>query len=353
MSFFLFAFPGSLIQVQWFHCPEVFFMTGLFRLNIIPVLFCIGFLFISWSAVAQDSDVEITDDAEIGEVEEFDLTDEELDALLTRVDGYFFDQDMANLTVDIDIYRDPSNRLNEENIREGNPSRIAGLSTIVSHFDYEWPDFYQLKIMGQILAGSEMPADATFFSQILPLAGAPIYSEDLQERFHIRFEKLDDVDGTPTYKIRYSARNRDVEFFDYIVYYIGVEREVILRVESAFDNGWYVGTGQGNYYYDDWLGKYLPIYGHGSVLFYPNRRYNVWGKWYRWNWETPEEIEVDEVDESENDEVDESENDEVVDEVSDEIEIDEVVDEIEIDEEITDEEVIEEEAEINTVNENE
>jgi hypothetical protein len=221
--------------------------------------------------------------------ERFELTDEELDAILTNVDRFFIDQDMADLTVDVDIYRDPSNRLDERSIRSDDPGRIAGLSTIVSHYTYTFPDFYELKIMGQVLAGSEVPENATFFSQLLPMPGAPIYTEDLRERFRIRFEAMDEVDGREAYRIRYSAVDRDVEFFDWLVYYIDVEREVILRVDSYFDNGWYIGTGQGDFYYDEWLGKYLPIYGHGTVFFQPNRSYNIWGRWYRWDWQEPEE----------------------------------------------------------------
>ena len=230
-------------------------------------------------------------DEEIVE-EEIELSDEEIAEILTRVDRFYIDQDMASLTVDVDIYRDPSNRLNERNIREGNPSRIAGLSTIISHFRYEYPEFYQLKVMGEVLAGSEVPPEQTFFSQLLPMPGAPIFTEDIRERFRISYEGVEEVDNREAYKFRYFARDRDLEFFNYIVYYIDIEREVILRVDSAFDNGWYIGTGAGNYYYDDWMGKYLPVYGHGSVLFYPNRRFNVWGRWYMFDWLTEEEWET-------------------------------------------------------------
>jgi hypothetical protein len=196
---------------------------------------------------------------------------------------------MGWVNVDVDIYRDPSNRLNSENIREGNPSMIAGLSTIVSHYAYSYPDFYELKIMGEVLAGSEIPPDRTFFSSALPMPGAPIYTEDLRSRFRITCDGTGEVEGQPVYLIRYSAIDRETEFFDYIVYFIDIERSVILRVESSFDNLWYKGIGGGNYYYDNWMGKYLPIYGHGEVLFYPNRRINVWGKWYRWDWGEDEE----------------------------------------------------------------
>jgi len=240
-----------------------------------------------------EGDVE-EPDAEVEE-EEIDLTDEEVAELLTRVDSFFIDQDMADLSVDVDIYRDPSRRLNDQNIRTGNPSHIAGLSTIVSHFSYRAPEFYELKIMGYVLAGSEVPEDQTFFSQLLPMPGAPIYTEDIQERFFIRFDGTDEVEGRQAYRIRYSALDRENEFFDYLVYFIDMEQPVILRVESAFDNLYYQGTGRGNYYYDEWLGKYLPIYGHGTVLFFPNRNFNVWGRWYQWNWRTPEELEAEEM----------------------------------------------------------
>ena len=249
-------------------------MTGL-----LAILLTIAF---QPAIFAQD---EVVADSE----SEIMLSDEELDALLTRVDSFFIDQDMADLTVDIDIFRDPSNRLNDRNIREGDPSRIAGLTTIVSHFSYTWPDYYALTIMGQLLAGSELPEDASFFSQMLPLPGAPIYTDDLRERFRIRYMGTGEIDGVPVYKVRYTANDRDVEFFNNIVYYIGIEREVILRVESTFESPWYAGNADGDFYYDEWLGKYLPIYGHGSVLFYPNRGSNVWGRWYNWSWTEAEE----------------------------------------------------------------
>lgn len=267
------------------------------------------------ATIAQDADEDADEDTAIEETEgenavevdetdeeeyaeEIELTEEEVVELLTRVDRFFIDQDMANLTVDVDIYRDPSRRLNEDNIRSGNPSRIAGLSTIVSHFTYRAPQFYELKIMGHVLAGSEVPEDQTFFSQLLPMPGAPIFTEDLQERFFIRYDGTDEVEDRPVYRIRYSALEPEDEFFDYLVYFIDREREVILRVESAFDNVFYQGTGRGNYYYDEWLGKYLPIYGHGTVIFYPNRNFNVWGRWYSWDWQTPEELEAIEATES-------------------------------------------------------
>jgi len=234
-------------------------------------------------AVAQDEMAENPDD-------ELVLSEEELVELLTNVDRFYIDQDMARVMVEVDVYRDPSNRLNDRNIREGDPGKIAGLSTIVGHFVYEYPEFYELKTMGMTLAGSEVPPDQTFYSQLLPMPGAPIFTEDIRERFRIVFEGVDEVDSRSVYRIRYTAIDREKEFFNSIVYFIDIEREVILRVDSSFDNGWYVGTGAGNFYYDKWMGKYLPIYAHGNVLFYPNRRYNVWGRWYRFNWMTEEEL---------------------------------------------------------------
>lgn len=270
-------------------------MRIIHRWSIITTLLVLLFVLVPGIISSQDEEVEEAETTALeSEDGKIDLTDEELDILLTNVDRFFLDQGMANLTVDVAIYRDPSNRLNERNIRTGDPSRIAGLSTIVSHFRYAYPDFYELKIMGEVLAGSNVPTDRTFFSQLLPLPGSPIYTEDIQERFFIRFDGTDEVDGIPVYRVRYSALDGETEFFDFIVYFIDVEREVILRVESIFDNGWYVGTGQGNFYYDEWLGKYLPIYGHGSVFFQPNRNFNVWGRWYSWDWDSEEETGSDE-----------------------------------------------------------
>lgn len=256
-------------------------------------IFCLSLMLLILPLLAQDG-TEVASDEETASEDEITLTDEEIDALLTRVDNFFYDQDMAGLTVDIDILRDPSNRLNDDNIRDANPARIAGLSTIISHFTYNWPEFYELKVMGETLASSELPTDQTFFSQLLPMPGAPIYTESLRGRFKITFEGTDEVDGTDVYKIRYYAVDHEIEFFNYIMYYISIEDSTILKVESSFDNYWYVGTGQGNFYYDDWLGKYLPIYGHGTVVFQnPVRRFNVWGRWYRWNWQSAEELETE------------------------------------------------------------
>ncbi len=264
-------------------------MKRLLHLGLLILIGCVWLMPLGNVVSAQDADETATAEVQGDAAEEVELSDEELAALMTRVDRFFIDQDMADLTVDVDIYRDPSNRLDERNIREGNPSRIAGLSTIVSHYAYEYPDYYLLTIMGEVLAGSEAPEERTFFSQLLPMPGAPIYTQDIRDRFDISFQGMDEVEGVPVYKIRFGAKDRDTEFFDYIIYYIGVDPEVVLRVESAFDNLWYVGSGRGNFYYDNWLGKYLPIYGHGTVTFYPNRRFNVWGRWYRWSWQTAEE----------------------------------------------------------------
>jgi hypothetical protein len=250
------------------------------------ILLMIFGLLISDSVVAQDEEAIDEPDAEA----EIELTDEEVAELLTRVDRFYIDQDMASLNVDINVYRDPSGRINDRNISEGDPARIAGLGAIVSHFRYEYPEYYSLKIMGQTLAGSEVPEDQTFFSMMLPLPGAPIYTEEIQERFRIRFDKVDEVEGVPAYKIRFYAIDPDNEFFNSISYYIEIEKEVILRIDSSFDNGWYTGIAEGNFFYDEWQGKYLPVYGHGSVLFYPDRRFNIWGKWYRWDWMDEEEL---------------------------------------------------------------
>jgi hypothetical protein len=222
--------------------------------------------------------------------EPVELTDEQLAALLTKVDRFFVDQGMAGLTVDVDLYRDPSNRLNSQNIRESNPSSLAGLTTIVSHYAYKFPTYYQLTIMGEVLAGSEVPPDRTFYSQLIPMPGAPIFTDDIRSRFTIRFEGEDTVENVPAYRIRYSAKDPANEFFDYIVYYIDPVKTDILRVEGSFDNLYYRGVAEGNFYYDDWLGKYLPIYAHGNVLMYPDRRYNLWAKWHGWKWQTEEDL---------------------------------------------------------------
>jgi hypothetical protein len=218
------------------------------------------------------------------------LSEEDMNELLTRVDAFFTDQDMMDLTVDVDLFRDPSGRLNSENIRESNPAQLAGLSTIVSHYRYTAPAYYQLTIMGEVLAGSDVPPDRTFYSQLLPMPGAPIFTADIRSRFTIRCEGMEDVDDIPTYKIRYAAKDYDTEFFNYLVYYIEPKRKVILRVEGSFDNVYYKGVADGNFYYDEWLGKYLPIYGHGSVLNYPDRRMNIWGRWYKWKWRTAKDL---------------------------------------------------------------
>lgn len=275
-------------------------MRSFYRLLTIIFIAILLSTWIPFSTVAQDIDEDVT--------EEITLSDEELDALLTRVDRFFIDQDMADLTVDVGIYRDPSNRLNEDNIRDGDPSRIAGLTTLVSHYAYTWPDFYELVIMGQLLAGSEIPADSSFFSHLLPIPGAPIYTGELKERFRIRFRGTDEINGEPVYKIRYTAVDQDVEFFNYLVYYISIEHECVVRVESTFESPWYHGNGDGDFYYDEWLGKYLPIYGHGSILFYPNRRSNVWGRWYNWDWVGAEEAAVELEEETEIEEGEETES---------------------------------------------
>ena len=267
-------------------------------LSLIAALLVSAFLAVteaSFQASAQEEGDENAEAIASESDEEIELTDEELGELLTRIDRFYIDQGMARISVDVDVYRDPSNRLNSQNVRTEDPSRIAGLSTIVSHFTYEYPEFYELAIMGYVLAGSDVPPDPTFFSQAVPLPGAPIFTHSLQERFTIRFEGTTEVEERPAYKIRYYAKDRDNEFFDYIVYYIDIDREVLLRAEGAFDNVWYKGIAEGNFYYREWKGKYLPEYGHGSVLFYPSRRFNIWGRWYRWDWKSPEDLEAEET----------------------------------------------------------
>ena len=262
---------------------RIIFKTGL--------LFFICILILSLRPVNLIAQDERDSSGESEAAEEIKLSDEELATILQKVDGFYYNQSIARADVDVDIYRDPSNRLNDKNIREGNPGSIAGLSTMVSHFIYQWPDFYSLTIMGEVLAGSKVPADSTFFSCVLPLPGAPIFTDEIRKRFRISYEGTEEINGIGAYKIRYSAIDRDKEFFDYVTYYIDIDRNVLLRVESSFDNVFYSGSGEGDFYYRNMHGKYLPEYGHGNVLFYPNRRFNIWAKWYKWDTKTPEELE--------------------------------------------------------------
>src|SRR3990170_6383099 len=100
-------------------------------INFLVIFFSLVFCLLQISPTyAQEGEsttpeVESSGDAATDEIT---LTDEELTALLERVDRFYIDQEIASLTVDIDIYRDPSHRLNDVNIRTGNPSGIAGLS---------------------------------------------------------------------------------------------------------------------------------------------------------------------------------------------------------------------------------
>jgi hypothetical protein len=249
-------------------------------------------LTLSWMAgvSAQEATDETVPPADETSVDAPTMTDEQLEVLMTSVDRFFIDQDIADLTVDLDVYRDPANRLNSDNIKESNPGTIAGLCTIVSHYMYTFPEFYKLTVLGETLAGSDLPADQTFYSQILPLPGAPIYTESIRERFTVKYIGDDEVENIPVYKVKYTAKDRDKEFFNSITYYIGKDIPRILRMESSFDNTYYKGNADGNFYYDKWLGKYLPIYGHGSMFFQPNKRYNVWGRWRNWDWKSAEEV---------------------------------------------------------------
>ncbi len=249
------------------------------------ILLIIGILFILPQGPLSAQDEETTEKKTVPPVPEVDIpeiSEEELMAIVNRADNFFSDQDVENMVVDIIIYRDPGKQLTLEDLKSGEVDYKAKLSPIYAHYFYETPGWYQLKIMGMIVASSEMESP-TNYTSLLPLPGGQINIPSVMDNYDLEYLGYGEVNDRQTHRIRLAAKDFDKQFIRYSIYDFDVEEGYLSRIESHFDNGgFFQGHGSGEFYYTDRGGKILPAYGTGDIFFRPCFHINLWGAWYKW-----------------------------------------------------------------------
>ena len=216
-----------------------------------------------------------------------EITDEELLEIIDRSDLFFFNQDIENLAVDMKLFRDPSRQISLQDMKTGKVDEIATLSPIFAHYFYEAPGWYQLKVMGFVVATSEND-DLTSFTSLLPLPGGQLNIAEVTDAYDLTYLGYGEVNDRETHRVRFSAKNFGEEFIRYSVYDFDIEEGYLSRVESHFDNGYYVGHGFGEFYYTERKGRLLPAYGYGEIFIQPYFRIILWGRWFNWDFNSEE-----------------------------------------------------------------
>lgn len=214
------------------------------------------------------------------EVDIPEISDEELMAIINRADNFFADQGIENMAVDLDIFRDPSRQLTIEDMKSGEVDIKAVFSPIIAHYFYQPPGWYQLKIMGILVATSE-PGVATY-THLLPLPGGQVNIPLVIDNYDLIYMGYGEFNNRKTHKIRLAAKDFKNEFIKYSIYEFDVEKGYLCTVSSHFDNGYWRGHGSGEFYYIERGGKLLPGYGYGEILILPFFKTALWGRWYNW-----------------------------------------------------------------------
>lgn len=249
------------------------------------ILLIIGILFILPTGPLTAQDEEITEKKTVPPVPEVDIPEisvDELMAIIDRADNFFSDQDIENMAVDIIIYRDPGKQLTLQDLKSGEVEYKAKLSPIYAHYFYETPGWFQLKIMGIIVASSDLESP-TNYTSLLPLPGGQINIPSVMDNYDLVYLGYGEVNDRQTHRIRLAAKDFDKQFIRYSIYDFDVEEGYLSRIESHFDDGgFFQGHGSGEFYYSERSGRLLPAYGNGEIFFRPFFHINLWGSWFKW-----------------------------------------------------------------------
>ena len=211
-----------------------------------------------------------------------EISEEELLAIIERSDNFFTDQDVENIAVDLVVYRDPAGDLTLEDMKNGAVEYKAKLSPIYAHYFFEAPGWYQLKIMGMIVVSSDMESP-TNYTSLLPLPGGQLLIPSITDNYNFQYLGYGEVNDRQTHKVRVAADDFKTQFIKYSLYEFDVEEGYLSRIESHFDDGRYFrGHGAGEFYYAERKGKLLPQYGKGDIFFRPFFHINLWGTWFKW-----------------------------------------------------------------------
>ncbi len=212
-----------------------------------------------------------------------EMSEEELLAIIERSDNFFTGQDVETMAVDLVIYRDPGNELTLEDMKSGDVEYKARLSPIYAHYFFEAPGWYHLKIMGMIVVSSDMEGPNNYTS-LLPLPGGQLLIPSIIDNYCFEYLGYSEVNDRRTHKVRVAAKDLEAQFIRYSIYEFDVEEGYLSRIESHFDDGRYFqGHGAGEFYYAKRKGKLLPQYGRGEIFFRPFFHINLWGTWFKWD----------------------------------------------------------------------
>lgn len=212
-----------------------------------------------------------------------EISEEELLAIIERSDNFFTSQDVETIAVDLILYRDPGKELTLEDMKSGDVEYKARLSPIYAHYFFEAPGWYQLKIMGMIVVSSDMESP-TNYTSLLPLPGGQLLIPSITDNYYFEYLGYGEVNDRRTHKVRVAANDFDAQFIRYSLYEFDVEEGYLSRIESHFDDGGYFrGHGAGEFYYAKRKGKLLPKYGRGEIFFRPFFHINLWGTWFKWD----------------------------------------------------------------------
>ena len=215
-----------------------------------------------------------------------EISQEELLAIIDRADAFFSDQGIENIAVDLKLFRDPAQVLSLEDLKTGVVDSKAPFSPIIAHYFYQVPGWYQLKIMGILIACSE--PGVTTYTNLLPLPGGQLDIPEVMDNYDLIYLGQGEMNGRPTHRVRLVTKDFKKEFIKYSIYEFDAEAGYLCRVESYFDDGYWQGHGSGEFYYKERDGKMLPAYGYGEICIMPFFKTALWGRWDNWEFNSPD-----------------------------------------------------------------
>ena len=215
-----------------------------------------------------------------------EMSHEELLAIIDRSDAFFKEQGIENIAVDLKIFRDPARVLTLADLISGEVDAKAPFSAVIAHYFYKVPGWYQLKVMGLLIAASE--PGPTAYTNMLPLPGGQLDIPEVMDNYDIIYLGRGEMNGRPTHRVRLVTKDFKKEFIKYSIYEFDAEDGYLCRVQSHFDDGYWCGNGGGEFYYKERDGKLLPAYGYGEIQIFPFFKTALWGRWDNWEFNSPD-----------------------------------------------------------------
>jgi hypothetical protein len=214
------------------------------------------------------------------------ISQEELIAIVDRSDAFFREQGIENIAVDLRLFRDPARVLTLDDLITGAVDSKAPFSPVIAHYFYQVPGWYQLKIMGILIASSEHGVST--YTHLLPLPGGQLDIPEVMEKYDLIYLGQGEMNGRPTHRVRFAAKDFKKVFIKYTIYEFDAEAGYLCRVNSHFDDGYWQGNGSGEFYYKERNGRMLPAYGYGEIYIMPFFKTALWGRWDNWEFNSPD-----------------------------------------------------------------